>query len=116
MSDDGSGIVFILFKEFLSTGKCNLVDVFVDIFGGHAYSVVADGKSAGFFVHSHFYIHLSELSLEFAKGREGLELLSRVDSIAHELAKENLMVGIEKLLDYRKNIIGGNSDFTFLYS
>lgn len=43
MSDDGIGLVLILFQEVGDTRESDLVDVFVNLLSRHADTAVADG-------------------------------------------------------------------------
>ena len=45
---------------------------------------------------------------------QGLQFLGRIDRVRNEFAEENFMVGIQELLDYRKNVLGGYTDLSFV--
>ncbi len=67
MSDYILSAVLVLCQELFCTRECNLVDVFVDIFGSHAYAVVAHGKGAVLFVDGHAHVHIVECAFVFAE-------------------------------------------------
>lgn len=115
MADDGSGIVLVLIQKFLGAGEGNLVDVFIDVLGGHSYAMIGNSESAFFLINSDTDIELPQLSLKFSEGRESAYLLSGINSIADKLTQEDLMIAIEKFFDYGENILGRNPDFTCLH-
>ena len=115
MSDDGIGIFFILVEEVVSSGEGYLVDVFVYLLFCHADASVADGQSASFLVERYVYCEVSCLFFQFALVGESLQLLCGVDSIAHYLADEDVVVRIEKLFYYGEDVLCGNPDISFLH-
>ena len=112
MTDDGICRVLVFLKEFLGAGECNLVDIFFDVIGIHADSMIGNGECAGFFVDGHFHIHLAELTLEFSERGEGFKFLGSVDGVGNELAQKNLMVAVKEFFDNGENVFGCNPDFT----
>ena len=40
MTDDGGCVVLIFFNKLFSSGECDLVDVFVDLFGCHTDTAI----------------------------------------------------------------------------
>ncbi len=115
MADNACGGVFVFIEELLGAGERYLVDIAVDILGGHAYAGVADSERAGLFVDSHTHIELTDLAFEFAERREGAQLLAGVDGVRDKLTEENLVVAIEKFFDDGENIFGRYPDSTFLH-
>ena len=67
MADDGVGGIFVFFEELFGSGECYLIDIFLNVFGGHADTVVADGKCAGGFVDGHAHVHVAEFAFVFAE-------------------------------------------------
>ena len=61
VSDDG--LILILIEELLGTRECNLVDVFVDLLGGHSDTAVGDGQRLGIFVGSNMNCKAAEFAL-----------------------------------------------------
>ena len=115
VADDGVGRVLVFGKEFLGAGEGNLVDVFVDVLGGHAYAAVGDGEGAFLLVDGDRDVEVAQLALIFAERRERAQLLGGVDGVAHQLAQKNLVVAVQKFLDYRKNVVGGYTNCSFLH-
>ena len=110
VSDDGSGIVLVFFQEVGGSAEGNLVDVAVNFFGGHTDTAVADGEGAGFGIH----LHLDGEVLVFAFGGEGLQFLRGVDGVGHNLTQEDFVVAIEEFLDDGEDVLGGDTDVSFL--
>ena len=109
------GVVFVLCQKIFGTGECNLVDVFVNIFGCHAYAVVADCECAGFLIDRNRDLKLAYFAFEIAERRECAEFLSCIDSVRHEFAEEYFVVAVEKFFDNGKNVLGCYTDCTFLH-
>ncbi len=78
VSDDARCSVFILGEEFFGARESYLVDILVDVLGGHTYAVVAYGEGAFFFVDRHCYFKLANFALEFAERRQGAYFLRSV--------------------------------------
>ena len=55
MSNDVVGIVLVLIQEVGNAGEGNLVYVFVNLFLGHSYAVVANSDGALVGIHAHAY-------------------------------------------------------------
>ena len=64
MTDDGIGIFLVFIKEVIGSGESNLIDVFVDFFGGHTYASVADGDC--FLTYIHLYGQVTHFAFEVA--------------------------------------------------
>ena len=115
MADDGVGVVFVFIYKLFRAWEGYLVDILVDVVGGHAYATVGDGECAGFFVDLDFDTHFAELTFVFAEWREGLELLGGVDGVGYKFAEKYLIVGIEEFFDDREYVFGRYSYLSFLH-
>ena len=108
MADYAVGRVLILRQEFFGARESNLVDIFVDIVGGHSDTVVADGQRSGLGVDLHCHLGVAYLTLEVAERRERAELLGSVHGIADELTQKNFVVAVEEFLYDGEYIFGRN--------
>ena len=54
------------------------------------------------------------MTLRVAGRGEGLQFLGGVHRVRDELAEEDLMVGIQELLDDGENVLGGYADLSFV--
>ena len=115
MSDDGIGILLIFVKKIVGAREGYLIDILVDLLGGHAYAAVRDGDRAGILVDLHFHLQVAQFALEVALGGQRLQLLRGIYGVAYDLTDEDLVVGIQKLLDYREYILCRYSNITFLH-
>lgn len=116
MANDGRSIVLILFQEVIRTRKGYLVDVFVNLLGCHSNATVRNRKSPFRLINADANRQIAHFTLEVALHGQSLELLGCVYGIAHNLAEKNLMVAIKKFLDNRENVLGSDSDITFLHN
>ena len=114
MADDAADLVLVLLQELAGGGESDLVDVFVDLLLGHADAFVDDFQGLLLFVQFDPDLQVPELILAFAGGGQGLELLGRIDGVRHELPEEDLVVGIQELLDDGENVLGGHTDLSFV--
>lgn len=112
MTDYVVGCVLIFLKEFLSSRKSDLVDVFVHIILVHTDTSVGHSKGPFFFVNAHTHIKSAKLTFVFAKRRERTEFLGSVDSVAHKFTKENLMITVKEFFDYGEYIFSCYPNFT----
>ena len=108
MADNAVGRVLILRQELFGTREGNLVDIFVDIVGGHSDTVVADGQRSGLGVDLHCYLGVANLTLEVAERSERAELLGSVHGIADKLTQKNFVVAVEEFLYDGEYIFGRN--------
>ena len=92
MSDDGVGVVLVFVEEIAYARECNLIDVFVNLFLCHTYSVVAYSQCLCLLVEAHVYGYVAQFAFEIAFLCESLYFLSGVDGVAHHLAQEDFMV------------------------
>ena len=115
MADDGLGLVLVLVEEVGDAGEGNLVDVLVDLLGRHADAAVGDGERAGLLIEGDADGEVAQVAGEVACRGEGLHLLRGVHGVADHLAKEYLVVGIQKLLDDGEDVLRRYSNITFLF-
>ena len=59
-------------------------------------------------------LEVAQLGLAVAGSGEGLQLLGGVHRVRDKLAEENLVVGIQELLDDGENVLGGYADLSFV--
>ena len=117
-------LILIFLQKFAGRAERYLVDVFINLLARHTYTVISYGdclysllltlflaRKLGFSNYD-IYCQVAEFVLEFSLGCESLHLLSRIHGICHYLADENIVIAVEKFLDYRKNVFGGYTDFT----
>ena len=81
MSDDSSCIVLIFFYELFSTGKCDLVNVFVNFFGCHTDTTVRNLDDL--VVETNLNGQVAQLSFEFTDRCQGFQFLCSIHSIRH---------------------------------
>ncbi len=112
---DAVGAVLVFGQELFRSGEGYLIDVFVKIIGVHADAMVAHCQCAGFFIDAHAHIQCAQFSFEFAESGQCAELLCGIYGIAYKLTQKNLVVAVQELLDYRKDILGGYTYFAFLH-
>ena len=101
MADDAAVFAFlalILLEEFLRAGKRDLTDILDDLVLGHADAVIDDFQRGGGLVDDHVHAVIVARG-RFALEREQLILGDRVAAVGHNLAQENILVGIKPLLD-----------------
>ena len=92
MTDDGIGLVLVLVEEVGDAREGYLIDVFVDFFGRHAQSVVADGERLGLRIEGDADGLVAHFALEVALLGQGAQLLCGIDGIGNHLAKKDFMV------------------------
>ena len=114
VADDAADLVLVLLQELARGGECNLVDVLIDLLFRHADAIVDDLQGLLLLIQLDADLQVAELLLQVAGSGQGLEFLGRIDRVRNEFAEENLMVGIQELLDYRKNVLGGYTDLSFV--
>ena len=93
-----------------------MVDIFVDFFGCHTDTVVADGERSSLFVEAYADFKVVGFAFKFARCSERAQLLCCIDGIGNHLTKEDFVVGIEEFLDNRKDVFCCYTYFTFLHS
>ena len=105
-------LVLVFLEEFACGGECYLVDIPVNLLGGHSYAVVGDCQYFIVLVEGDFDLQVPVFAGEFSRAGESLELLAGIDRIGDELAQEDFVVRIKKLLDYREYVLRSYTDFT----
>ena len=103
------GFVLVFFQEILDAGKCDLIDVFVDLVLGHTQTVVRDldGLFIGVDGNLNLVIHILR-SLVLSDQLQLFQLGNCIAAVADQLAVENIVVGIQPLFDHRKYVLTGN--------
>ena len=81
MTDYCVGVVLVFVEEVLSSRKGDLIDIFVNVVGCHAYTVIADCERSGIFVNLHIHFQIVGFSAEFAHRSQCLELLCGIYGI-----------------------------------
>ena len=66
VTDNGIGAILIFGKEFFSARESDLVDVFIYIFGIHAYTHITHGESACLFIDAYGNLQVAEFTFIFA--------------------------------------------------
>ena len=105
MADDAAELVLVLLEEFACAREGDLVDVFIDLFRGHADTVVDDFQRLGCLVEFDAHCESAELGLVFACSCERLHLLGSIHCIGYELPEEDFMIRIKELLDHREDVL-----------
>ena len=103
------GFVLVLLHEILDAGKCNLVNILVNLVLGHAKSIVCDLYGLVIWIHGHLDFVLQILrSLVLAHELQFLKLGNGIAAIAYQLPVENVMVRVQPFLDYWENVLACN--------
>ena len=113
MADDGFGFVFVLIDELFGAGESYLVDVAVDLIGGHAYAVVGDGERFLTLINNDAYAQVAQVAFGIADGGEGFEFLCGVYGVGNQFTEEDLVVAVEEFFDDRKDVFRGYMNITF---
>ena len=95
-------LVFI--EELCRARKCNLVDVFIDLFFGHSDASVPDGEGLGFFVANDLDGGVAFDRRDFSKLRQCVALLRCIDCVRYQFPQEYLVIAVQEFLDDWKNV------------
>ena len=114
MADDAADLVLVLLQELARGRERDLVDVLVHFLLGHADAFVDDLEGLLLLVQLDADLEVAQLGLAVAGSGEGLQLLGGVHRVRDKLAEENLVVGIQELLDDGENVLGGYADLSFV--
>ena len=109
-------LVLVFGHELLGARERNLVDVAIHLLGRHAHAAVGDGQRARGGIRRDMNRQVAQLALRLADRREFLQLLGRIHGIRNQLAQENFVIRIQKFLDYGKDILRRNPDFSVFHS
>ncbi len=107
-------LVLVLLKELAGRGKCDLVDVPVNLLLGHADTIVNDLQRLGLLVKFDTNLEVAQLALEVTVRGDCLHLLRGVNRIRHQFPQEYLVIRIEELFDDREYVLGRHSDLSFV--
>ena len=116
MTDNGFRFVLILREELLGAGESDLVDVFIDLLSGHAYSVIRDRQGLLILIYGHAYTQIAQIAFHFADRRQRLQFLRRIYGIGNQLTQKDLMIRIQKFLDDGEYIVTRYPNITFAHS
>ena len=105
MSNDSLSLVFILIDELFGAGESDLVDELVHFIGRHTDTSVADGKGFLVLIDNNADSEVAEFALEITYRSKCFEFLRSVHGITNQLTEEDLVVGIEKFLDYGEDVV-----------
>ena len=94
VTNNGIGIVLVLFEKLLGTREGYLVDITIYLLGSHTHASVAYGKSTGLFVNGYAHIHFAQFALKFAYRRECFQLLRSINSVRYNLTQEDFVIAI----------------------
>ena len=94
VADNARCGILVFVQKFFCAGECYLVDVLVDIFGGHTYATVTDSERAGFFVDRNANIKRPCFTLELAERGKSAQLLCGIDCVRHQLAQEYFVIAV----------------------
>ena len=112
MTDDGMRVVLVFFQEFFGAGESNLVDVFVDFFGGHTDTLVADGERFSFFIDADADTQVFCIGIALSAGHDGFQFLAGIHSVRYYFAQENFLIAVQEFFDNGEDIIRSNPDFS----
>ena len=111
MANDCVVLLFVFLEKILSAGKRHLIDVALHLIGCHADAVVADGQGLGLAINPDANAAFLPLTAIASHGRHA-SFADGINTVAHQFPKENLMAGINGLLDDRKDVLGVDLDLT----
>ena len=78
--------------RFVGAGEGYLVEVAVNLLGGHADATVRDGDGSGFLVDTDGDLQVAQFALEIALAGQCLQLLGGVDGVRDNLANEYFVI------------------------
>ena len=94
MSDNVLSIIFVFFQKFLSTRKCNLIDVFVNFFGSHPNAAIRYGQFFLLWINAYPDGQISKFAFELAHGCQCFKFLGSIHSVRNDFTQKNLVIGI----------------------
>ena len=113
VADDGVAFMLVLLQELLGTGEGHLVDVATHLIGRHADAVVTDGEGLGLPVDADPDHPLGTLVAVPGHGRQAA-FVDGIEAVADQLPEEDLMAGVDGLLDDRKDVFRMDLDLSLL--
>ena len=105
VANDGVAFLFVFFEEVFGAGERHLVDIALDLIGGHADAVVGDRERVGFAVDPDADGGFGALAAVTAHGGHA-PLANGIDAIAHQFPQKDLMAAVNGLFDDRENVLG----------
>ena len=116
MTDDVSGVVaFVFGEEVLRAGEGDLVDIAIDLLGGHTDTAVDYMDGFVVFVDLHVDGEIAEFAVGLAQTDKRFEFLCGIYCVGNQFSKENLVVRIQEFLDHGKDIFCLYINFTCLH-
>ena len=113
MADDS--LILILCEELLGTRKCDLIDVAIDLLGGHTNTAITHRQCLLLGIHADVNLRITQFTLELTFRRERFEFLRGINGIRHQLTQENFVIRIEEFFDYGEYILRCYSDFSVFH-
>ena len=92
-------LIFIFCNKICRAGKCDLVNIFVNLFLRHAKAIIPDGNGLfiGVYADLDLILHILRLFV-LAHQLQLFKLGDRVAAIADQLAVKDIVIGIKPLL------------------
>ena len=115
MSDDTANLVFVFLQELAGRREGNLVDILVYLFLRHADTPIDNLERLFLLVQFHVDINCTQLAFKITGSGKCLHFLRCIHRIGHQFTQENLVVGIQELLDHRENVLGGHANLSFVH-
>ena len=115
VADDGISVVLKLLQKVGSTAERDLVDILVNLLGRHSDTAVAYGEGLLLWVEAYAHRQITQFAAILATFLQGFQLLRSIHCIGNNLAQENLMIAVKKLLDNRKDVFRSYANITFLH-
>ncbi len=115
MSDNCLSIIFIFFNKIFCTRKGNLIDIFINFLSRHPYAPVRNRQCFFLFINADINFQLTQFAFELAHRSKRLQLLGSIYSIRHQFTQKNLVVTVQKFLNYGENIITGYPNTSFCH-
>ena len=97
--------ILIFFKEFLRTGKRNLVDVLLNFLARHPKTLILDGQRFRLFINFHLDDRIAIIHFRFTDHGQMFQLRRCIRRVGDQFTKKDLVITVKKLLDQRKNIL-----------
>ncbi len=112
MSDNRCRIILMFFQKLLCPRKSNLIDILLHFITRHTDTPVRNRQRTCLFVSLHPNFHLPQLSGILTRRSQHFQFLRGIHRIRHNFTQENIMIGIKKFFDNRKQILCRNTNFT----
>ena len=88
-------LILVFLQKIRGTGKCNLIDILVDLIGSHTDSVINKGKSLVLCAGNDVNAVWSVIAfLEFTNQCQLAKLCNCIAGIGYHLTDEDIVIGI----------------------